>query len=132
MIDIERSLAESANNLANRMAFWAEHRATLRPIADLVHDRWPEADFDVAATNMDISFSGSIGDLMGAITLLQELGYEPASEEPKETTSYWSSYFNKEGAPKLWLHWSNRFCERVQVGTRTEEVPVYEMRCREA
>jgi hypothetical protein len=70
-----------------------------------------------------------VGDLLGLESILAGWGYRPTKELAQESTSYWSGYFEADEKPRVWVSWSNRFCERVQVGTKTEEVPVYEVRC---
>jgi len=132
MTTIEQSLAASADLLARRMAFWANNKAELTPMIAHATILWPEIEFSVSPTGLDISLVGSMGDLLGLLSNLEKDGYAVSNELPEESKTYWSTYLNKVGSPQLWVYWSNKFCERVQVGTRMVEEPVYEVRCTEA
>jgi hypothetical protein len=89
-----------------------------------------EPVFDVNAGSIDLTFSGD-GERFGKVwTELRRNGYKPYSRPKKGDTSYYGS-FDQEGFARIWLNFSSTMCQRVQVGTKMVEQPVYETRCGE-
>jgi hypothetical protein len=128
---IEESLAASLRSVHRRMEFWVANRERFLPLLAKVEELFPDrCQLDCGAISLDISIASRMGDLLGAIQLLEEHGYTPNNAPPdEEAVSTWHSYFECEGMPRIWFYWSNPFCTRVPVGTKMEEVTVYEVRC---
>lgn len=124
---IERSLAEAAGHLARRMAFWADHKLDVNPIVEHIENGI--GDCELSSDSIDIKLSGGMAVLIGVVSYLEDLGYEVYAPLPEATSSYWSSRAHHESRTPLWIWWSNTECRRVQVGTKMEEVPIYELRC---
>jgi hypothetical protein len=128
---IEERLSTSLRILNNRMEFWAANKEKLQPTIEWLELTFPETiQLDVSASVMDITLTGRMGDLIGLVEFLGTCGYTPSRMLDEDTTTgYWNSYFEGDGMPRLWVYWTNPFCTRVPVGTKMEEVTIYEVRC---
>jgi hypothetical protein len=131
MNEIEMKFADDMRALTRRMELWAKYKHRLSPIMQDFQDAWADSYFNVGPFNWEINISGRMADLVAAISKLEAIGYIPISEVPEKLTTYFSTRFVREGYPDVLLYWSSTTCRKVQVGTKVEEVPVYEMRCDE-
>lgn len=86
-------------------------------------------DVNVCSTSYNISITGSRADLDVMFGVLRRAGLTP-DLRPAEKTSSYCSYWRTEGF-KVWVWFTSTSCKRVQVGTKVEEVPVYETVCEE-
>ena len=85
----------------------------------------------VDSSSYNVNITGTRADLTIMFGILRRLGLTP-SRRPEEKTQYYATfwYWNGEGSGEfVFVSFSSTTCKRVQVGTKTEEVPVYEMVC---
>jgi hypothetical protein len=88
-------------------------------------------DVGVDSSAYNISITGPRADLDVMFGILRRLGLQP-NDRPKEATQYYSTWWTFEGsADYVLVMFSSTSCKRVQVGTKIEEVPVYETVCEE-
>ena len=88
-------------------------------------------DVSVDSSAYNISITGPRADLDVMFGILRRHGLQP-NDRPKEATQYYNTWWTFEGsADYVFVMFSSTSCKRVQVGTKTEEVPVYETVCEE-
>lgn len=88
-------------------------------------------DVGVDSSSYNISITGPRADLDVMFGILRRLGLQPTSR-PQEKTQYFSTYWTFEGTTDyIFVMFSSTSCKRVQVGTKMEEVPVYDTVCEE-
>lgn len=86
----------------------------------------------VTSYSLDLSVIGKADTLSMVWRALRTRGWNTGKDKPEPGDSGWSGFWHKEGVEfQLWLSFTSTVCVRVQVGTRMEEVPVYEVRCHE-
>ncbi len=79
---------------------------------------------------IDIAVTGDLGVLSAAFKALRTHGFEPDDRPGIELFTSFSTYFkHPQKKLKFWLSFSSSKCTRVKVGTKTEEVNVYEITC---
>ena len=93
-----------------------------------------EQDIDIRLDpnycHVSVSFTGTGDKLRLAWGELRRHGYKCSSRPQKGETSF-ASYWEQDGRPKLFMHFSSSVCKRVQIGTKTVEQPIYETQCDE-
>ena len=84
----------------------------------------------VDSCSYNVSITGTRADLDIVFGVLRRAGLKPSSR-PQEKKSYYSTFWHwdEESSNYLWVSFSSSTCKRVQVGTKMEEVPVYETVC---
>ena len=88
-------------------------------------------DVSVDGSAYNISITGPRADLDVMFGILRRLGLQPTSR-PQEKTQYFSTYWTFEDTTDyIFVMFSSTSCKRVQVGTKMEEVPVYDTVCEE-
>jgi hypothetical protein len=86
----------------------------------------------VDSTSYNISITGPRADLDVMFGILRRFGLQPKNR-PEEKTQYYSTFwkFDELMSEFLFVTFSSTSCRRVQVGTKMEEVPVYDTVCEE-
>jgi hypothetical protein len=86
-------------------------------------------NIDTSSTSLDISYAGDKLVMQGIFKAFRKLGYvstkRPDANE-SAFTCYWS---HTDSDMRIWLRFSSTVCKRVKIGTKMEEVDVYETRC---
>ncbi len=84
----------------------------------------------VSGDCVDLSITGDKHTLNAVFAAFRKLGYEPSARPTKEHKPTFSCYWNHpvEDA-KFWLYFTSNKCTRIKVGTKTEEVDIYEVVC---
>ena len=86
-------------------------------------------DVGIDSSSYNISITGPRADLDVMFGILRRLGMQPTSR-PQEKTQYYSTYWTFEGTTDyIFVMFSSTSCKRVQVGTKMEEIPVYDTVC---
>lgn len=91
--------------------------------------------------SVDINITGDYEMLLRTMRVLRSYGLN-ADKRPAEGEAsyyaYWTARFDDiEEIPsnykdmRVWINFTSTQCERVQVGTKLQEVPVYEVRCKD-
>ena len=104
---------------------------------DLLCEEMEEAGFSCdIPDSIDFNVIGGKGHLLRALRILRRYGYKADEEIPLKTT-YWGGFFRKQTTIAddfylvVWLRFSSTACKRVQVGTETKEVPIFDIVCDE-
>ena len=111
-------------------------RDMLRSKVNIIHA-------NIGWRSFDLHISGDYEMLLRSMRILRSYGLN-AEKRPAEGEAIyyamWESKFNEDDfdltVPEEYLHariflnFTSTQCERVKVGTRLEEVPVYETRCK--
>lgn len=98
----------------------------------------------LAWKSVDISVAGDYEMLLRTMRVLRSQGLD-AHKRPQEGEAmyyaYWTakydedsddySPFDKEDDMRVFFNFTSTQCQRVQVGTKLQEVPVYEVRCKD-
>lgn len=84
---------------------------------------------DTSSTSLDISYAGDKLVMQGIFKAFRKLGYTSTSR-PKDSESQFTCYWeHKDSDMRIWLRFSSTVCKRVKIGTKMQEVDVYETRC---
>jgi len=88
-----------------------------------------DVKIDTNSSSLDISYAGDKLVLQGIFKALRALGYR-TDKRPKENDSQWTAYWDHPDSDmRIWLKFSSTVCKRVKIGTKMEQVDVYETRC---
>jgi hypothetical protein len=85
------------------------------------------------SSSYNVSVTGTRTDLDIMFGVLRRAGLIPRSRPAEKQTDYCAFWNWSDDVVDgyLWVSFSSTTCKRVQVGTRMEEVPVYETVCEE-
>lgn len=87
-----------------------------------------DSSFCLTSGDINISFTGTgtrLGEVWG---LLRRNGYASVSRPRKGEPTFYA-HWRKDDFSTIFMSFSSSVCRRVQVGTKTETVPVYEVQC---
>ena len=84
---------------------------------------------NVDSGSYNINITGSRADLDIMFGLLRRAGLSPTRRPEEKSSTYYTAWDGEDLS--IWVFFSSTSCKRVQVGTKTEEVPVYETVCTE-
>jgi hypothetical protein len=79
--------------------------------------------------DVNLYVSGGADVLKEIFHAFRKLGYEPSSRPEAKPQSNFSCYFRQDGKPTFYLSFSSTLCRRVKVGTKMQEIDVYETVC---
>ena len=128
MNKVEQNIADQIENVTKLARAWRE---TGKVFDDLL----PALDDKIAQSwdgDLCLSLSGSRADLTRLWRILREHQWTCIGERPTDNSSYWSGFFDRPDIaykPRIYLSFSSTVCRRVKIGTRTQEVDVYETTC---
>jgi len=95
-------------------------------------DSLPEDNFyfQPSLEGLWLSCSGNSEFLLNVLNRIKDAGYHPHPENKvsDELQTEWTGRFSAGGTPVI-LQFVSTVCKKVQVGTRTVEEPIYEIRC---
>lgn len=122
-----RESARNINNIIKRDAkrvteiIKSLQRAGINPIS--VH---------VDYSSYNVSITGTRAELDIMFGVLRRAGLKPG-RRPEEKKTYYATfwYWDESESEYIFVSFSSTSCKRVQVGTKMEEVPVYETVCEE-
>ena len=130
--EIAAELASATEHHTNRLKFWLKHKELFQPILDELPQ---DSILSVCPTtyNLDISVTGNKDTFLAVWKVLRAAGYDH-SKIVDEKFATWDGFFrhdseNTDEFPNIWVSFSSTICKRVKVGTKMEEVPVYEIQC---
>lgn len=93
--------------------------------------------------SLDVSVAGDYEMLLRTMRVMRSYGlntHKRPAEGEASYYAYWSANFDDDASlhipqgceqMRVFLSFNSTQCERVQVGVKLQEVPVYETRCRE-
>ena len=127
---IELELQEDALNLAKKKARWNGAKSILSPIA--VAASKLEITPRLTGSGLEIYFSGDKDKLTKALRILRTAGFSTDADRPEAGKTEWYAWFHNPACSlKIWFHFVSSVCKQVKVGTRMQEVDVYEVQCGE-
>jgi hypothetical protein len=130
MSKIDQQLAEDLKSLSDSLALWVRVRKVLDPITEALDALDIETRFQ--GYYLQISFTGDKHRLADVVRILRTNGLSTENAPPAPNSSSWNAwYYHEDREISAFVYFTSSVCRRVQVGTRTEEVPVYETRCGE-
>lgn len=121
-------LVERKQAVQKHMALYLHTVQTLAPLFRFLEDADIDIDFDPNRGDIDLHFTGDGARLGKVWGELRRNGYKTESR-PKQGDTAFQAFWDCEGFSRIWLSFSSSVCKRVQVGTKTVEVPVYETQC---
>ena len=124
-----KELNKSLQLAISRLSYYMQTADTMKDVVDLIEGE--EGTVEPNTGDYNVTVTGPTGKALGVLERLAELRYDAVKEFPEEAVQWFSTrLISKDGRPDVWFYWTNTECERVQVGTKTEEFPVYEVRCK--
>ncbi len=123
---IMQDLRERQAELARRANSWMEHRSALLPMVnDLILLGCQVSMFD---DDLNIIFTGDKQKFLTVLRVQFRHGLRPDLSSLKKgaTEGSWSV---RRDQLRIYTRFSSTVCRRVQVGTKLEEVPIYETQC---
>jgi hypothetical protein len=109
------------------------HAATIKTAQLLLQDITDTSHWTIDFGNsVDVRWAGTFEDYQTFYKAFRKLGLVPNSRilDEGEPVESFSTYWSLPGTSlKIWVAWTSTVCKRVQVGTRTVQQPVYEVRC---
>lgn len=128
---IEKQFAEEQAALNARRASWRKYRDSL---AGLVNELDEMKPMGLAMSQTDwisLSISGDKHQLAEAVRKLKTRGFKTDEKPPAKGATSWCPLFRRADGAYVYLQFTGTSCRRVQTGTKTVEVPVYETVCDE-
>jgi len=130
--DAVNTLHEQAMNVER---FRYHHAAAIREMADALDDVVGNLiHTDIDGMSVDFSFSGDKNTLNAIFKAFRRNGYEPDNRPKEEPQEYFHTWFRKPGGDnaeslKFYVSFSSKMCTRTKIGTKTQEVDVFEVVC---
>lgn len=104
-----------------------DHQTMFTRFSELGIEPW----MNLTDRDLNISFAGTYGLMKDVWAELRRNGFTPdrmvPTDDPKMTNFH--CWFHKEGYGPVWFNFTSTVCKRVQVGTKMEEVPIYDVVC---
>lgn len=124
-----RLIERSQNASKNSKAF----QKTVKEVPELFR-AFEALDLDIGF-NLDnsyitVSFTGDGDKLTAVWRALRRYHYNTTARPVKGDTTF-NAFWSRDGQAEIFMMFSSSMCRRVQVGTKTVEVPVYETQCGE-
>ena len=130
-IAINKRLLEKYDE-AIRMAFvWENDRDIAMPVLEKL-DALGAEPYVMSDSHIAVSLTGDIDTLTSAIRAMRTGGYASASKPERKSPTFHAFYRHPEAKLEIFFQFSSSVCKRVQVGTETKTVPVYEIHCGES
>lgn len=121
-----RQRARDINNVMKRDN--AMVKSILKTLAAAgIHIQHVYADTD----SYNVNVTGSRADLDIMFGLLRRAGLTPLTRPKEKESEYSTKWYTENYNFRIWIFFASTSCKRVQVGTKTQEVPVYETVCEE-
>lgn len=124
---VEKSISSLETAAEDIRDYYKTHE--LQIIALLANvESLPVLRASIDTTSVDLSIAGDKKVLKQTWNKLRTMGYE-TSDVPQEDSTGFSCWWYKEDEPTIWLNFSSTVCKQVKVGTKTQEVDIYEVQC---
>ena len=121
---------------ANKYSGIVQRGLSYREVYDRLLEDLEKATPDATSVTLDdlslnLGFSGNRQDVTNVFKVLRKHGFVIPDPRPGEHEPEWCGYFMHEDEAKcrIWVSFSSTVCRRVQVGTQTQEVPIYDIVC---
>lgn len=128
--EITSELKEAAEYSREKQHYYDYHKQEIKRVARELNLGNALIRANCTATSVDLSVTGNYAVLKDVFHGLRKLGYEPKERPTKEKTATFSTYFTNEVTElRIWMSFSSTVCTRKKIGTKMQEVPVYETVC---
>lgn len=123
-------------NVADKHRAWKaakKHLTEHTPEIQAVLDGFPlDKIVRVEATtnSIDLYVAGDAAVLNTCFATFRRLQYEPTERPTENMATYCSWFRRKEGGCQFWFNFTGTHCKRVKVGTKTQEIDIYETICK--
>lgn len=126
---VEAQLSESLKYSRERIERWDRDRFHYLQVMDKL-DGTEGVSFEFYS-NLSINAAGDGSLLTLIVRILRTSGWETGAKAPAKNDPEWYAGFHKPEAKDRTIHlyFTSKVCRKVQVGSRLEEVPVYEIQC---
>jgi len=141
---IKKMMQQVNKTHRNRMGYIKVYARLFTAILrDMLRNKVNIINASIGFRSLDLSVSGDYEMLLRTMRVLRSYGLN-AEKRPAEGAAsyyaYWETKYNEDDFDltvpeeyldaRIFLNFTSTQCERVKVGTRLEEVPVYETRCK--
>lgn len=89
-----------------------------------------DSSFCLSSGDINLTFTGDGPRIAAVWAQLRRSGYEPNRRPTKGEPTFYT-HWHKKGFSTIWMQFASSVCRRVQVGTKTEEIAIYEVQCGE-
>ena len=128
MLNVEKILSDRIQYTMAKSVSWMENKIVYAKVAEMLEAAELEPEWTGKA--LEVVFAGSRAKLLEVWKILRADGWTPPPIRPEpKMTSYFGHWW--KGEKSLWFHFMSTTCLRTQVGTKMEEVPVYDVVCGE-
>lgn len=125
---IDIAIAEQAVDLAKQRLLWANDKHLFLAPVNALRKEGGELRFD--SGTIYLNATGDQHKLAAIMRILRCSGFTFNSPRPNKGDTSWNSHFHIDGATiNIFFMFSSSVCKRVKVGTRMQEVDVYETQC---
>jgi len=122
-------LIEDQETLTSKASWYHRNRPHIEEVAQAL-GKLEITRASLSVSEVDISIAGDRHTLNAIFAAFRGLGYEPSSRPGSEPSpSFSCRWEHPEHDCRFWLFFSSTKCTRVQIGTTTQEVGIYETVC---
>jgi len=119
-------LRKRHESISRRAARWIEHKDAMLPLVrDMI---LLGCAVDMADEDLNIRFSGDKQKFLSVVRAQFRHGLRPDLSSLKKGSTE-GTWFQNRGTLRIYTAFSSTVCRRVQIGTQTQEVPIYETVC---
>ncbi len=128
--EIKTTLRKEKHDWKKRRQFFKENEADIAAVINEIDLRTASAGrMDCDQDDVNLYVSGKFDTMKEIFRGFRKLGYEPSSRPTEKAQSQFTCYFNQTGKPTFYLSFSSTLCKRVKIGTKMQEVDIYEVQC---
>lgn len=128
--EIKSDIESDRQYFMNKQEYYHAHRPEIMRVATELKLGDSLIRATATADSIDLSVSGTLVELKECFRAFRKLGYEPKDRPTETKLESFSTYFiNPAQEVRFWLTFTSTICKRVQVGTKMQEVGVYETVC---
>ncbi len=128
--EIKAGIRDAKRSWKQQRRLFKEHEADITEVVEEIDlSKASSARMDCDTEDVNFYVSGKTDVLKEVFRTFRKLGYEPSSRPEAKPQSNFTCYFHKDGKPTFYLSFSSTLCKRVKVGTKMQEVDIYETVC---
>ena len=110
-----------------RLKTWLEIAAAIPEVLTALEEAGAEVTFFAA---IRVSATGGKDLLTSIFRILRTNGFATTNARPKANSPSWEGTFRrKDFQHSLWINFTSNVCKMVKTGTKSVEVPTYEIEC---
>jgi hypothetical protein len=128
--DIKTEIRKAKQSWKQQRRLFKEHETDITElINELDLSTASSARMDCDTEDINFYVSGKTDVIKEIFRAFRKLGYEPSSRPEAKPQSSFTCYFHQDGKPTFYLSFASTLCKRVKVGTKMQEVDIYETVC---